>query len=428
MNRNVSLRLYSLVLLALLAALAALALRRPALAAVAAAAAATPAVGLVSWRWPRLEVEVRLSTPRVVEGDELNLLVEVAADSVVPWVDIEVDLGSGLRSGDGVLRRIVRVEAGRARVVSFPVRPTAWGVLDPGRIRIIGRDRFGLFSVSAIRSIGGSLRVYPGDARLRSMAAPARTVGTLGIHLATERGDGCEYADVRAWRPGDRMRNVNWRVSARRGSTWVTERHPERAADAVIVLDDTAALGPAEDSTLRHAVQAAMALSEGHLAAQDRVGLVALGAPLRWVRPRAGNRQLYAIVDTLLECRLARLSGVGRHGSLLLGGLRPGTTVVALTVLADDRVVEVLAELRRHGHHVVAVLVAPEPSTGTDGDGTGPPATPVQAWARRLWDLERAARRTQLRHAGVLTVAWDGVTPLGTLLGPARRHRDATNR
>ncbi len=426
MNRQVSSRLYSLVLLAVLVGLAAVALQRLALAPLALALAATPVLALLSWRWPQLEIEFRLSSPRVVEGDTLFLVVEVSSDSPVPWVDIELDLGRGLRSTDAVVRRVVTVAASSAVRVSFPVQPTEWGVLEPGRFRLIARDRFGFFSVSTIGTIPGALRVYPSETRLRGMAKPMQTTGVLGAHLAPSRGEGCEYADVRAWQSGDRMRMVNWRVSQRRGSAWVTERHPERAADAVILLDDTASLGPVQDSTLRRAVQAAMALAEGHLGAQDRVGLVAVGAPLRWVRPRAGPRQLYAIVDVLLECRMARLNGVRRHDGLGLGGLRPGSTVVALTLLADPGIVEVLADLRRHGHHVVIVEPLAGELAGHAGAG-GRGGRQVQGVDQRLapllWDHQRQQRRRQLQAYGVPLVRWDGRSPLGALLSRAAMGR-----
>ncbi len=413
MNRATSVRFAGLVLVGLAAGIGAVVLHRPALAVAATALIAIPALALASWRWPELDVEARVSSARLVEGDSCTIVLEIATDSAVAWLDVEIDLGVGLRSGDGLLRRVVALGSGTAVAVTFPVVPTTWGVLAAGRYRIVARDRFGLFSCSTIQTIDQVLRVYPSEARLQGMAQPARTVATLGAHLSHSRGDGCEYADVRAWRPGDRMRTVNWRVSARRGGPWVTERHPDRAAEVVVLVDDTAALGPAGDTTLRRAVQAAMALSEGHLAAQDRVGLLAPGAPLRWVRPRSGVRQLYAIVDTLLDCRLARINGIGRQGSLLLGGLRPGTTIVALTVLAEPRVVEVLVDLRRHGHHVIMV----EPDHDVDPMASSTVTT--EALARRLWDLERSARRERLRDAGVVTLQWDGAVPLGALLSRA---------
>ena len=427
MNRSVSVRFVGLVLAGAATAVAALLLHRPALAVMAVALSAVPVLAGPLWRWPELDLDVTVSHPRLVEGDVCELVVTVATDSAVPWLDIEVDPGVGLQSADGLLRRVVSVRAGQAVAVSFPVRPTTWGVLGAGRFRVVARDRFGLFSCSTIRTIDRILRVYPAESRVRGLAEPVRTVGVLGAHLSAGRGDGCEYADVRTWQPGDRLRMVNWRVSARRGQPWVTERHPEQAAEAVILLDDTAAIGPADDSTLRRAVQAAMSLAEGHVAVQDRVGLLALGAPLRWLRPRAGTRQLYAIVDALLDCRTARVSGMPRGGFPALGGLRPGTTIVALTVLADAVIVEALVDLARHGHQVIAVEPPEEAGAGgvppeEAGAGTG---SVTEILARRLWDAEREARRARLRAAGVRTLRWDGVMPLALLLGRRGRGRVA---
>lgn len=413
MNRYLSLRAVTAVAAAVALLCVALLVRRPALAAVAVAVAAPVGLGVVLWRRPELDIEVGVSAARVVEGDVVQVLVTVAADTEVAWLDVEYEPAPGLDSVDGILRRIVTVPEGMARVIAFEVKPSQWGVLATGRLRVVVRDRFGLFALATIRSLDAVLRVYPAEARLRSLATPARTGSSLGAHLAAVRGDGCEYADVRPWQPGDRRRAINWRVSARRGATWVSDRHPERSADVVLLLDDTAALGPGDDTTLRRAVQAAMTLAENHLLAQDKVGLLAVGAPLRWLAPRSGTRQLYAIVDTLLDCRLARLSGLGRQPALVAGGLRPGTTVVGLTLLADDRIVEVLGELRRHGHHVVAV----EPAT--------PPPAPGDSRARlaamRLWNAERAARRERLLEAGVVSLRWDEDVPLRVLLARVGR-------
>lgn len=417
MNRYLSLRTVMATAAAVAMVCLALLLRRPALAALAAAVAAPVAVGMVTWRRPELDIEVGLSSARVVEGDAVQVLVTVAADVAVAWLDVEYEPAVGLASSDGVLRRIVTIPDGMARVVAFEVRPEQWGVLAAGRLRIVARDRFGLFALASIRSIDAVLRVYPAEARLRSMATPARTGSSLGAHLARVRGDGCEYADVRPWRPGDRQRAVNWRVSTRRGAPWVSERHPERSADVVLLLDDTAALGPAEDTTLRRAVQAAMTLAESHLLAQDRVGLLAIGAPLRWFAPGSGARQLYVIVDTLLDCRIARVSGLGRSAVPVAGGLRPGTTVVALTVLADDRVVEVLGELRRHGHHVVAVEPVASAIAGPAAAGVDPRRARASSLAAGLWAEERDRRRTRLADAGVPSLRWDEHTPLRALLG-----------
>ena len=371
MNRSVSPRFVGLVLLGAAALVATLVFRQPALAGVAAGLLAVPAVWAPRYTAGRSwTCRSRSLQPRVVEGDRLQVIVAVDADGDVPWVDVELELPATLASGDGVLRRVVSVEAGVTRLVRFVVQPETWGVVGAGRVRLVARDRFGLFATSTLVTANAAVRVYPAEGRLGGLVPPVRTNPTLGSHRSTDRGDGCEFADLRPFRPGDRSRDVNWRTSARRGAVWVSERHPERSTDVVLVLDDTVDHGggvgddhsASGDGTLRLSIRAALALAESHLAAQDRVGLAALGAPLRWMRPRVGRRQLYQVVDVLLDSQFARSAGVSAAELSVIAGLAPGTTVVALTALGEPRVIEALVDLRRRGHHVV-VLEVPAEST-----------------------------------------------------------------
>ncbi|EUA13657.1 hypothetical protein I553_6776 [Mycobacterium xenopi 4042] len=59
----------------------------------------------------------------------------------------------------------------------------------------------------------------------------------LGTHLTRHIGSGVEYADIRAYVPGDQLRTINWPVSARRRSLHVTQRLTDRAADVVVLID-----------------------------------------------------------------------------------------------------------------------------------------------------------------------------------------------
>ena len=59
-----------------------------------------------------------------------------------------------------------------------------------------------------------TLRAFPREQRLRELVAPLRTQPFLGAHVARARGDGIEFADIRPFAPGDRVRQVNWRATA----------------------------------------------------------------------------------------------------------------------------------------------------------------------------------------------------------------------
>jgi uncharacterized protein (DUF58 family) len=79
---------------------------------------------------------------------------------------------------------------------------------------------------------------------------PFRTQVFAGNQVAREKGEGIEFADMRPFAPGDRVRRVNWRASARRGELWVNEYHAERNGDVVLaVLDDGTGLHGAAEGT-----------------------------------------------------------------------------------------------------------------------------------------------------------------------------------
>ena len=63
------------------------------------------------------------------------------------------------------------------------------------------------------------------------------TQAFAGSQVARSKGDGVEYADIRDFVPGDRVRSINWRASARRQGLVVNERHPERNTDVVLFVD-----------------------------------------------------------------------------------------------------------------------------------------------------------------------------------------------
>ena len=123
----------------------------------------------------------------------------------------------------------------------------------------------------------------PRRARSRRSSQPA-------ISSPACRADGLEFADTRAFVPGDRLRSVNWRASARRGELIVNERHPDRNADVVLFLDSFAEArsGRRGDGTLERAVRAAATLAGRYLERRDRVGLVTFGGVLRWLEPGGG--------------------------------------------------------------------------------------------------------------------------------------------
>ena len=62
---------------------------------------------------------------------------------------------------------------------------------------------------------GNELRVLPQTAAFDTRASAPRPLGLVGAHRSRRLGAGTEFADIRPFRPGDRLRRISWRVSVR---------------------------------------------------------------------------------------------------------------------------------------------------------------------------------------------------------------------
>ena len=150
-----------------------------------------------------------------------------------------------------------------------------------GDIRLRARDRLGLLSWEQQLDRKTLLRVYPLPETLRRIVPPVATQPSAGNEVARQKGEGLEFADLRDFAPGDRVRSINWRASARRAGRGselvVNERSPERNADVILFLDTFADARAGGRSTLELAVRATSTLASRYLERRDRVGLVSFG-------------------------------------------------------------------------------------------------------------------------------------------------------
>ena len=154
-----------------------------------------------------------------------------------------------------------------------------------------------------------------------------------------------------------------------------------------------------ERGTLDLTVRAAAALADAYLARKDRVGVIGFGGMLSWLLPGAGLRQLYRIVDSLLETEIV-LNYAWKDVELLpRRTLPPQALVVGLTPLLDERSVGALLDLRARGFDLAIVEVSPA-AFAVAGDDE------ADRVAYRLWLHTRAALRYRFETAGVPVVEW----------------------
>lgn len=144
--------------------------------------------------------------------------------------------------------------------------------------------------------------LIPADvrSRLRSLRLwPHRASGNRGIgaHASRSRGAGLEFAQYRAYEPGDEPRQIDWKLYARSDRFFVRESERESPITVWLLLDATASMGQADqlrpDWTRLHAAKAlAACVAELALQQGDAFGLVAIhGEGLQLLPAGTGLRQ-----------------------------------------------------------------------------------------------------------------------------------------
>jgi uncharacterized protein (DUF58 family) len=347
---------------------------------------AAPLLGVlfsIHWQRDRPTVQVHSSANRqyFFESEQARLTLEASSEAVVALSIPKID-------GMDV-----------AVIDHTPARQTI----------AVSASRWGRYAVEAhveVFAAGGLLRgaatvdvadccvfpVAPGqDTGLPKTELPDR----IGTHLTRRVGQGVEFADIRAYVPGDQLRTVNWAVSARRRALHVTERLTDRAADVVVLLDTHAQpLGPATDATERMA-RGAVQVVQTALRQGDRAGVVTLGnRRTHWLGIDMGKQQFYRILDTILDASGGPETGTG---TLVPPGAVPrGAIVIAFSTLLETDFAIALIDLRKRGHTVVAVdLLVGTPFTGEHD--------PLVA---RMWALQRQFMYRDMGIIGVDVVAW----------------------
>ena len=373
-------------------------------------------LGLAMVREPQLEVESELDRERVLEGERAVLAIRLRAQVAVRSLELAPRLPAGLTLAEASLPDGISLRAGEERTVTLQVEAGHWGAFEVGSLAVRARDRFGLllFEQGYVRAL--TLRVYPRPETLRAMLAPLETQVHAGNTVSRERGDGIEFADVRQFVAGDRVRHVNWRVSARRGELHVNQHHPERNADVVIFLDTFVEVGKAGRTTLDLAIRGAAGLAAHYLRDRDRVGLVGFGGITRWLRPGMGATQLYRLMDSLLDTRAVASYAWKGIDVIPTGILPPQALLLALSPLVDERTVGALFDVRGRGFDVAVIELDPVPFVEPRRDERG-------ALAFRLWLLQRDALRERFRSAGIPVATWNEKQPLEAALEEVRISR-----
>lgn len=263
-----------------------------------------------------LSVTQSLARSRVVVDDETTVVLEAtlptdAAPEAVR-IDVEASPPVGAAATSGATPGFTLTPDGSEATTAFAVR---WPVAGEFRFRpptVTVRDDLGLFR-SSFASAGAST---PGDTRSPTVTVVPRRPRTLhvgeggdrttafGEHKTGEFGPGIDPGEVREYVPGDALRQIDWKATARSKTPHVRESEEETDHRTVLVVDHRASMGdgPAGETKLDFARQVALGFVEYARANREPIGLYAVGDDGVTTRsPPDSDSKTYATVETTLH-------------------------------------------------------------------------------------------------------------------------------
>ncbi|MET0830262.1 MAG: DUF58 domain-containing protein [Microbacterium sp.] len=203
----------------------------------------------------------------------------------------------------GPNRTRLTIPSGERRRMSLQLTPWRRGDRRTEEVTIRSAGPLGLWSRQATLAAPGRVRVLPpfhSRAHLPSRLTRLRELD--GRTPLLIRGQGTEFDSIREYVRGDDVRSIDWRATARAGTTMLRTWRPERDRHVVIVIDTgrTAAARVGDGVRLDAAMEAALLLAALATRAGDHTHLLMFDRVTRARVTRVdGPALLPALVDAM---------------------------------------------------------------------------------------------------------------------------------
>jgi uncharacterized protein (DUF58 family) len=242
---------------------------------------------------------------------------------------------------------------------------------------------------------------------------------SYGTDHSPFRGSGLEYVQSRLYQPGDPIKAIDWRVTARTRKVFVKEYEAPRRMPVYLLVDTSASMTirSGEHSKYETAVFLAGGLALACLDRISPVGLLGVGGRGIHVRPSLSKDQVLQWLHRLRTYRYDEPTTLASRLAELVPSLAQRALLIVLSDLHDP---DALPAIKRMGQrHDAAVLQIRDPAEDRlPGSGfvrarEAETGRPFVAHGRSTW-LDPGSIAEELRRAGIDHLRIDVDQPYAT--------------
>jgi uncharacterized protein (DUF58 family) len=263
------------------------------------------------------------------------------------------------------LPRRLRLPPHSRGTLGYRVKPPERGRFTFDFCDLALRSPFGLWQRRRRLPLATDVRVYPNFAEIShyTLLATNDRLALIGVRRRPRRGGGAELHQLREYRRGDSLRQVDWKATSRMRRLITREYQDERDQRLIFLLDCGRRMRHRDDRGRGHldeALNALLLLAYVAVQQGDAVGLMTYGGPRRWLAPRKDPRTVERLLATVFDLQptAAAADPLAAARELLLAQARRALVVVVTNNRDEDHaeLLDAVTVLRRRHLVVVADL------------------------------------------------------------------------
>lgn len=233
------------------------------------------------------------------------------------------------------------IPAGQHADIQYKIIAQQRGKLIFPKVQIKLQSLLKLWKLNTFLPVKDKTNVYPNFAAISHYAllATDNNLSQLGIIKKRRRGEGQDFHQLREYREGDALRQIDWKATSRIQKLISREYQDERDQEIIFMLDCGHRMLAKDDelSHFDHTLNALLLLSYVALRQGDAVGLGTFAGDQRWIAPRKGYHTVQNILNTVYDLQPSSESpDYSKAATDLLIRHKKRSLVIILTNLRDE--------------------------------------------------------------------------------------------
>lgn len=234
------------------------------------------------------------------------------------------------------------IEAAHKGVFAYTVVPKQRGLATFDQAYVLVKSRFGFWQFLLRLGALDETKVYPDFSAVSNsfLFGVEQAMRNMGAHIAKRKGEGMEFNQLREFREGDNLKQIDWKATARLEMPISREYQEEKDQNVIFLLDCSRRMRAVEQnlSYFDYALNALLMSSYIALDRGDAVGVMTFSGEPSWLPPIKGKTSINQLLNHLYDLNTSTESSdyVTAAENLLLKHHKRSLVILLTNVRDED--------------------------------------------------------------------------------------------